>query len=165
MSASSTAALTLEARATDEEQELEIGRNPDLWLYREKTVAILRRFLRLSLDTGRVPSLLGREFFRSKVSHRRLFTFEDSVIFVHDVERCLESLDDFSRQLIARIALQEYTHEEAAVILHCCSKTIQRNYPEALDRLSEIFLSVGLLQPLVCARKNLSSPCASEKVQ
>ncbi|HVO63386.1 MAG TPA: sigma factor-like helix-turn-helix DNA-binding protein [Terriglobales bacterium] len=163
MSALPTAVLTLEARATDE--ELEIGRDPDLWLYREKTVGLLRRFLRLSLDTGRVPSLLGREFFRSKVSHRRMFTFEDSVIFVHDVERCLESLDEYSRQLIARIALQEYTHEEAAEIMHCCSKTIQRYYPEALDKLSEIFLVVGLLQPLVCARKNLSSPRASEKVQ
>jgi DNA-directed RNA polymerase specialized sigma24 family protein len=163
MIALQTAVLTLEARAVDEERE--IGGNPDLWLYREKTVAMLRRFLRLSLDTGRVPSLLGREFFRSKVSHRRMFTFEDSVIFVHDVERCLESLDELSRQLIARIALQEYTHEEAAAILHCCSKTIQRYYPEALDRLSEIFLAVGLLQPLVCARKNLSSPRANEKVQ
>jgi len=160
MIALQTAVLTLEARAVDEERE--IGGNPDLWLYREKTVAILRRFLRLSLDTGRVPSLLGREFFRAKVSHRRLFTFEDSVIFVHDVERCLESLDELSRQLIT---LQDYTHEEAAVILHCCSKTIQRYYPEALDRLSEIFLAVGLLKPLICARKNLSSPRASEKVQ
>ena len=163
MSTSPTAVLTLEARATDE--ELEIARKPDLWLYREKTVGLLRRFLRLSLDTGRVPSLLGREFFRAKVSHRRMPTFEDSVIFVHDVERCLESLDDLSRQLIARIALQEYTHEEAAESMHCCSKTIQRYYPEALDRLSEIFLNVGVLAPLVCARKNLSSPRASEKVQ
>jgi len=163
MIAPPTAVLTLEARAVDEERE--IGGNPDLWLYRAKTVAILRRFLRLSLDTGRVPSLLGREFFRAKVSHRRLFTFEDSVIFVHDVERCLESLDELSRQLIARIALQDYTHEEAAVIMHCCSKTIQRYYPEALDRLSETFLAVGLLKPLICARKNSSSPRAHEKVQ
>ena len=163
MSAFEIALPTLEARNAQDDPDS--PHHPDLWLYRESTVALLRRFLRLSLATGRVPSLLGREIFRAKISHCRLPTFEDAVIFVHDIERCLTLLDDFSRELIARITLQEYTHEEAAVILHCCSKTIQRYYPEALDRLSEIFLNVGVLAPLVCARKNLSSPCATEKVQ
>jgi DNA-directed RNA polymerase specialized sigma24 family protein len=161
MSALPTAVLTLEARATDE--ELEIGRNPDLWLYREETVTTLRRYLRLSLDAGRIPSLLGRECFRAKVSHRRMFTFESAVIFVHDVEKCLESLDEFSRQLIARITLQEYTQEEAAELLHCCRRTIIRKYAEALDHLSEIFLSVGLLQPFISVKKNLSRPCNAGK--
>jgi predicted DNA-binding protein (UPF0251 family) len=73
-------------------------------------------------------------------------------------------LDDFSRQLIARIALQEYTQEEAAEVFHCCRRTIIRKYPEALDRLSEILLNVGLLEPLVSVKKNLSSPCNSAKV-
>ena len=163
MSASAITVLTLQAHCAEEERE--VVRDPDLWLYREATTRLLRRFLRLSLDTGRVPSLLGREFFRSKVSHRRIPTFEDSVIFVHDVERCLELLDEFSRQLIARVTLQEYTHEESAKLLHCCSKTIQRYHPAALDKLSEIFLAVGLVQPLIGARNILSSPCASEKVQ
>ncbi len=162
MSASSIVLLTLEARASDEERE--IGGDPDLWLYRDHTVTILRRYLRLSLDAGRVPSLLGRECFRAKVSHRRMFTFESSVIFVHDVERCLEALDDFSRQLIARITLQEYTQEQAAELLHCCRRTIIRNYPEALDKLSEIFLQAGILHPFVSIRKKLSSPCRTEKV-
>ncbi len=163
MSALEIALPTLEARSGDDEPDS--PHNPDLWLYRESTIALLRRFLRLSLETGRVPSLLGREIFRAKIDHKRAYTFEDAVIFVHDVERCLALLDDFSRDLIARITLQEYTHEEAAVILHCCSKTIQRFYPEALDRVSEIFLHVGLLAPLVRAEKNLSRPRASEKVQ
>ena len=153
----------LQARSGEDEPDS--PHNPDLWLYRESTIALLRRFLRLSLETGRVPSLLGREIFRAKISHKRAYTFEDTVIFVHDVEHCLDLLDAFSRQLIARITLQEYTHEEAADLLHCCSKTIQRYYPEALDRVSEIFLDVGLLVPLVRAEKKLSSPCASEKVQ
>lgn len=133
-------------------------RDAHLWLYREDTIRILRRFFRSSLDTGRVPSLLGRELFRSKLSHKRAYTFEDAVIFVHDVERCLDLLDDFSRQLIARIIWQEYSQEEAADILHCCRRTIIRLYPEALDRLSEIFLAAGILLPLVSAEKNLSSP-------
>jgi DNA-directed RNA polymerase specialized sigma24 family protein len=163
MSALEIALPTLEARSGDDEPDS--PHNPDLWLYRESTIALLRRFLRLSLETGRVPSLLGREIFRAKIDHKRAYTFEDAVIFVHDVERCLALLDDFSRDLIARITLQEYTHEEAAVILHCCSKTIQRFYPEALDRASEIFLTVGLLAPLVRAEKILSRPPASDKVQ
>src|SRR5579872_4845068 len=39
------------------------GVNPDLWLYRDRTVALLRRYMRLSIEVGRMPSLLGREFF------------------------------------------------------------------------------------------------------
>src|SRR5579864_6690709 len=70
--------------------------------------------------------------------------FEDVVIFVHDVERCLEGLDDFSREVIARVVLQEYTHEECARLLGSVRRTIARIYPEALDHLSEIFLSVGM---------------------
>lgn len=30
------------------------------------------------------------------------------MIFVHDMEKCLERLDEFSRQLIARHVLQEH---------------------------------------------------------
>jgi hypothetical protein len=35
-------------------------------------------------------------------------TFEDRVIFVHDMEKCLDRLDESSRQLIARHILQEH---------------------------------------------------------
>jgi len=37
---------------------------------------------------------------------------EDVVIFIHDIERCLERLDVEQQQLIARIALQQYTLQE-----------------------------------------------------
>src|SRR6266852_3657038 len=84
-------------------------RNPDLWLYRERTTALLRRFLRFSIEVGRLPSLLGRELFRSKVTSYRMSSFEDAVIFVHDVERALDQLDAFAQQLIATIIFQEYT--------------------------------------------------------
>jgi hypothetical protein len=39
------------------------GSSPNLWLYRQRTVALLRRYLRLSIEVVRTPSLLGREFF------------------------------------------------------------------------------------------------------
>lgn len=129
------------------------GRDPDLWLYRDRTIAILRKFLYLSLETGRLPSLLGREFFRTRVTTYQAVTFEDAVIFVHDVERSLQRLDEFSQKLIARVVLQEYTQEETARLLHCCRKTIQRKVPDALDQLSSIFLSVGLLRPIASSEE------------
>lgn len=146
MTCAPVAYLSIHAIAFDPTQPWDPGADPDLWLYRDRTLAMLRKFLHLSLETGRVPSLLGREFFRTRVTPYRVVTFEDAVIFVHDVERCLDQLDEFSRELIARVALQEYTQEEAARLLHCCRKTVQRKYPEALDHLSLIFLEVGLLK-------------------
>ena len=124
----------------------EWNNDPDLWIYRDRTIALLRRYLRLSIDIGRLPSLLGREFFRSRVTSYRVSTFEDAVIFVHDVEKSIQHLDDFSQQLIARIVLQEYTEWEAAQALHCSARTIQRLLPDALDQLSAVFLNSALLR-------------------
>lgn len=114
------------------------GANPDLWLYRDRTVALLRRYMRLSVEVGRLPSLLGREFFRTRVLSYRAATFEDTVIFVHDVERMLGRLDPFSQKPIAKIVLQEYTQDEAARLLGCWRRTVGRRFHEALDRLSEM---------------------------
>jgi DNA-directed RNA polymerase specialized sigma24 family protein len=100
----------------------------------------------MSVEVGRLPSLLGREFFRTRVTSRQQCTFEDAVIFVHDVERSLERLDGFSQKVIARVVLQDYTREEAARLLGCCERQLRRTYCEALDHLSEIFLQGGLLK-------------------
>lgn len=122
--------------------------NPDLWLYRDRTVGLLRRYLRMAIEVGRLPSLVGREFFRTRVTAYRASTFEDSVIFVHDVERSLEGLGEFHKKLIAKITLQEYSQEEAAHLLGCGHRTVGRLYPEALDRVSEIFLERKILTRL-----------------
>ena len=98
-------------------------------IYRGRTVAMLRRYMRYSIETGRLPSLLGREFFRSKVTSYTVVTFEDRVIFVHDMERCLERLDEFSRQLIARHILQEHDRWATAKLMHCNEKTVRRLTP------------------------------------
>ena len=115
-------------------------------VYRGRTVAMLRRYMRYSLETGRLPSLLGREFFRSKVTSYRVTTLEDRVIFVHDMESCLQRLDEFSQQVIARSILQEHDLPTAARLLHCNEKTIRRAIPMVLDELIEILLEVGLLE-------------------
>jgi AraC-like DNA-binding protein len=115
--------------------------------YRGRTIALLRRYFHMSLDLGRLPSLLGREFFRARVTSYHVHSFEDVVILVHDVERCLERLNDFSRSLVARIVLQDYTWDETASLMGCSRRTVARQFPRTLDRLSETFLEVGLLRP------------------
>lgn len=122
-----------------------LDRNPDLWLYRKRTVGLLRRYMRFSLETGRLPSLVGREFFRAKVTYYRATTFEDRVIFVRDMERSLARLEYWDQQLIVRVILQEHSQEQTARILQCNRKTVQRRLPLVLDLLSEDFLKVGLL--------------------
>lgn len=122
--------------------------HPDLWLYRDRTVALLRRYMRLSIEVGRMPSLLGREFFRTRVTSYGSSTFEDSVIFVHDVERSLEELNDFEKKLIAKIVLQQFSKEEAGRLLGCGYRTVERLFPEALDRISEILLRREILTGL-----------------
>lgn len=141
------------------------GADPDLWLYRERTVGMLRRYLRISIEVGRLPSLLGREFFRTRVTSYRVSTFEDAVIFVHDVERSLERLDAFDKKLIGRIVLQEYTQEETARLLQCGRRTVGRRFPEALDRLSENFLAGGLLTRLPGANSSKEKSCQEGRRQ
>jgi DNA-directed RNA polymerase specialized sigma24 family protein len=122
--------------------------------YRGRTVAMLRRYMRYSIETGRLPSLLGREFFRAKVTSYSVVTFEDRVIFVHDMESCLERLDEFSQQLIARHILQEHDRWATAKLLHCNEKTVRRLTPLALDQLSEILLDMGLMERMESMEKN-----------
>lgn len=129
-------------------QERNVGPDPDLWLYRDRTLGLLRRYMRLAIEVGRLPSLLGREFFRTRITSYRSQTFEDAMIFVHDIERSLEMLDGADKTLIALAALREYSHEETARLLGCTRRTVARFYLEALDRVSEIFLKREILAPL-----------------
>jgi hypothetical protein len=122
--------------------------DPDIWLYRKKTWALLRRYMQWSLEAGRLPSLLGRELFRAKITAYTATTFESRVIFLHDMEKCLGRLEDFDRQLIARVCLQEYDHETAARLLHCTRRTLARRLPDLIDELSETFLKAELLDRL-----------------
>ena len=122
-------------------------------IYRARTVTMLRRYMRYSIETGRLPSLLGREFFRTQVTAYSVVTFEDRVIFVHDMETCLNKLDEFSRQIIARHILQEHDQEATARLLHCTDRTVRTYVPIALDLMSEILLDVGLLERIVPIRE------------
>jgi DNA-directed RNA polymerase specialized sigma24 family protein len=153
-------------RAADEGQSSQLCLDPEIevspedWehervrkIYRTRTVSMLRKYMQYSIETGRLPSILGREFFRAKVTTYTVVTFEDRVIFVHDMENCLNRLDEFSRQLIGRHVLQEHDRFETAKLLKCNEKTVRRLTPLALDMLSEILLEVGLLERLVSIRE------------
>ena len=120
---------------------------PQMAFYRKYTEAMLRRYVRMSMEAGKVPSLLGREMFRAKITSYRVESFEDVVIFIHDIERCLERLDVEQQQLIARIALQQYTLQEAAAMMGLPPRTTVRRYCRALDRLTRIFLESRMMEP------------------
>jgi DNA-directed RNA polymerase specialized sigma24 family protein len=106
---------------------------------------MLRRYLYASMQVGRAPSILGDPVARGWCSSRPVRTFEDTVIFVLDIERCLDQLGSLDRQMLCRIVLQEYTQVEAAVLIGMSVRAISYKFPQALDRLTEKLLESGLL--------------------
>ena len=120
---------------------------PEMAFYRKYTEGMLRRYVRLSMEAGRVPSLLGQEMFRGNVTSCRVDSFDDVVIFVHDVEKCLEKLEGEQQRLVTRIALQQYTICETAELLGIRPKTVVRHYRQAIDQLTQVFLDVKMLEP------------------
>jgi hypothetical protein len=124
--------------------------------YRRYTEALLRRYQRMSMEAGRGPSLLGRELFRGRVTGYQVHSFEDVVIFVHDVEKCLARLSAEQRYFIERIALQEYTQDETVELTGVERRTMLRRYRDALDRLTTILLEKGLLM-------EAEEPCLVER--
>jgi hypothetical protein len=116
-----------------------------LAFYRKHTESMLRRYLYASMQVGRAPSILGDPVGRGWASSRPIRTFEDAVIFVLDLEKCLDTLSSLDRQLLSRIVLQEYTQAEAATLIGMSVRAISYKFPEALDRLTEKLLASGLL--------------------
>lgn len=121
---------------------------PETAFYRKYTEGMLRRYAALRMESGRVPSMLGRPLFRGKVSSYRVHAFDDVVIFVHDVEQCLRLLTPEQQKLIKRIGVQEYTFIEAAAMLNMSLRSAKRWYTEAIDELTGIFLERKLLERL-----------------
>ena len=116
-----------------------------LAFYRRHTESLLRRYLYASMQVGRAPNILGDPVARGWCSSRPVRTFEDAIIFVLDVERCLNQLGALDRMMLSRIVLQEYTQTEAASMLGMAARTVSYKFPKALDRLTEKLLASGLL--------------------
>lgn len=116
--------------------------------YRPYTRAILRRYFRMAVDIGRLPSILGGLCFRARVSSYRLHTFEDAVIFVHDMERVFDRIERPAMEIIAGVILLDYSLPEVALRLGITVQRAERRYAAALDSLSTALLQVGLLRPV-----------------
>ena len=128
-----------------EEELVEERQDPELALYRGRTVGLLKKYFRMSVELGHLPSVMGREFFRTHVTSYGTHSFEDAVIFVHDVDRCLEKIHRRHQTIIVRLFFQQYTNDETAVLMDCGRTTFQRWRIDALNALTEVFLERKLL--------------------
>lgn len=123
----------------------EIDPRPETLCFRGQTLAIVRHYFELSCQVGRLPSLLGREFFRARVSHHSIPSFEDQAVFNRDVELCLARLSDDHAEIITLVGLYDFSVDEVAEMLHRSTFGIRTWFCAALDALAEIFLQGGIL--------------------
>lgn len=142
------ASTEMHGQGSDRKERRACLDDPDLWFYRDRTVALLKRYARMAVETGRLPSLLGRECFRARVTTYAMVSFEDMAIFVHDVEMALRRLTDFQQRLIALVVLEEYSLPEAAQLLGRSLRTLERDFPEALDELTATLIGSGVLSKM-----------------
>ncbi len=115
--------------------------------YRKYTEGLLRRYMQMSMEAGRVPSMMGREVLGGRASSYRIHGFDDAVNFRLDVEKCLRQLEGPEQEVLRRVALQEYTQAEAAVLMGICLRTCVERYGRALDRLTGMLLKARILEP------------------
>lgn len=116
--------------------------------YRKYTERLLQRYVQMTMEAGRVPSMMGREVIGGRASSYRIHGFDDAVNFRLDVEKCLRQLERDDREVVRRVAMQEYTQTEAAELLGVSLRTVTTRYGRALDRLTGILLRTRLLDPV-----------------
>jgi hypothetical protein len=145
---------------------------PQLAFYRKYTETMLHRYMTMSLEAARVPSLMGRELFKGNVSHRRVTGFDDVVIYVHDVGKMIARLSPGLQHLVRRIAIQGYSQPETAALLGIGLRTVTRHYADALDQLTAMFIEADMLDALrlvakestECGKTTLSNSCQGVEV-
>jgi len=119
---------------------------PEMVCFRGQTLALVRHFFELSSQLGRLPSLLGREFFRARVSHHAVPSFEEQAVFVRDIDLCIGKLNAEQQEIVSLAGLYDFSQDEVAEMLHISRAAVHLWFVEALDALSEIFLEAGLLR-------------------
>lgn len=119
-------------------------------VYREHTEGLLRRYLKMSLEVGRTPSWMGSSLFRTGVTSRNsVYSFEDVVVFVCDVEKCVDALEPTARKLVVRMGMQEYTAAEMAPTMGTSERSVVRRYLEALDAFTSVLIDRGVMKPFL----------------
>jgi len=132
--------LREQAEAWDSERE-------DVLFFRGQTIAIVRHFFEIASQIGRLPSILGREFFRAKVTHHAVPSFEEEqAVFVHDVEQAIRKLSDADGEVVALVGLFQYSMEDVAKLLGCSRSWVAKRYVASIDRLANRFLETGLVR-------------------
>jgi ribosomal protein L28 len=120
-------------------------KNADVISLRAHTHGMLRRYLHASMQPCRVTSTLSGRIYRGWVSTPPIRCLEDAMIFVHDMEKCIESLPSLDRDILTRIVIQEYTQAEAAVLIGMSVRTMSYKFPAAMDRLTRKLIEAELL--------------------
>jgi hypothetical protein len=118
----------------------------DLFLYRDRTVMLLKQYARMAVESGRLPSPLGRECFGTRVTSYAMASFEDMAIFVHDMGAALRRLSDVQQQLIMLNVLEEFSQWEIAKLLGCTTRWIEWQISDALDDLTRGLVKSGLVR-------------------
>ena len=131
---------------TRQERDATECQRADAMFFRAQTLAIVRHFYEIACQVGRLPSILGREFFRARVSHHAIPSFEEQAVFVHDVERALGRLNEQDAEVIGLVGLFQYSLDEVAELLGRSRSCVVQRYADSVDRLAELFLEAGLLR-------------------
>jgi hypothetical protein len=116
-----------------------------LFFLRAHTHGLLRRYLYSSFQPCRIGSTLRDPVGRGWVSSRPICTFEDAMLFVFDMEKCIKSLPSLDRDILTRVVLQEYTQSEAAALLGMSARTMSNKFPAAMDSLTRKLIEAELL--------------------
>jgi hypothetical protein len=128
-----------------QEEEYDAAR-AEVLFFRAQTLAIVRHFFEIASQIGRVPSILGREFFRAKVSHHAIPSFEEQAVFVHDVEAALGRLSQQDGEMVALAGLFHYSLDDVAMMLGRSRSYVVQHFAASVDRLAQMFLDTGLLR-------------------
>ena len=128
-----------------DESQSDLDSRPEMICFRGQTLFMVRHFFEISCQLGRLPSLMGREFFRAKCSHHAIPSFEEQAVFNRDIELCLARLTDQQAEIITLVGLYDFSREDAAAMLGCSRAWASERLAAALDCLTEIFLKAGLL--------------------
>jgi len=116
----------------------------ELIALRPYTHSLLRRYVYARYQAARVFSCLGRRL-GGRASSRPIRTFEDALIFVIDMDRCLAALLPLDREILRRTLMQNYTQDETAALLGMSPRAVSYKFSLALDRLTQRCIESQLL--------------------
>jgi DNA-directed RNA polymerase specialized sigma24 family protein len=121
--------------------------NPALIGMRGHTRTMIRRYVLARYQAARIFSCLDASKFSGsgRASAQPIRTFEDALVFVIDMDRCMESLDPTDLELLKRTQIQEFTEAETACLMGMSTRTVSTKAQVALDRLTQRLIDSGLL--------------------